>query len=164
MFRHHNKLFQFLNSGSFIFKHFLKLGGSSGLVAMEEDSCSEDCGFKSQHHILDGNFFTYICCKNVMFVWKEETNEKEAVDGPFKNTFLKFDATLWYRSRCSTSSTPPSISRSKFNWNSAEKQFRKHLWKEKKVPRTLVLLKWAVPSLFSLFSSFLCNWQYLNRY
>ena len=27
-------------------------------------SCSEGCGFESQHHILDGHFFTYICCKN----------------------------------------------------------------------------------------------------
>ena len=29
-------------------------------------------GFKSWHHILDGKFFTYICCKIVlMFVWKD---------------------------------------------------------------------------------------------
>ena len=27
------------------------------------DSCSEGCGFESWHRILDGHFFTLICCK-----------------------------------------------------------------------------------------------------
>ena len=31
-------------------------GGSSGLVVVGGDSFSEGCGFKSQHHILDGHF------------------------------------------------------------------------------------------------------------
>ena len=35
-----------------------------GLVFMGGDSCSEGHGFQSQHHILNGIFFTYICCKN----------------------------------------------------------------------------------------------------
>ena len=31
-------------------------GGSPGLVVMGGDSCSENCGFESPHHILDGHF------------------------------------------------------------------------------------------------------------
>ena len=42
----------------------VKIGGSPGLVVMEGDSRSKGCGFKSRHCILDGHFFTYICCKN----------------------------------------------------------------------------------------------------
>ena len=38
-------------------------GGSPGLVVMEGDSCCKGCGFKSQHNLLDGHFFTLICCK-----------------------------------------------------------------------------------------------------
>ena len=30
-------------------------GGSPGLVDMGDDSCLRGCGFKSQHHILDGH-------------------------------------------------------------------------------------------------------------
>ena len=40
-----------------------QLGGSPGLVVMGGDSCPEGHGFESQHHKLDGHFFTYICCK-----------------------------------------------------------------------------------------------------
>ena len=60
-------------------------GGSPGLVIMGGDYHSEGRGFESQCHILDGNFFTLICCKIVMmFVWKSaKINEKEAGDGPF---------------------------------------------------------------------------------
>ena len=39
-------------------------GGSPGLVVMGRDSSSEGCGIESQHLILDGHFFTYICHKN----------------------------------------------------------------------------------------------------
>ena len=38
-------------------------GGSPGLVVMGRDSYSS--GFESQHHILDGHFFTSICCKKL---------------------------------------------------------------------------------------------------
>ena len=38
------------------------LGGSPGLVVMGGYSRSEGCGFESRHRILDGHFFTYICC------------------------------------------------------------------------------------------------------
>ena len=38
------------------------LGRSPGLVVMGGDSCSIGCEFESWHCILDGNFFTFICC------------------------------------------------------------------------------------------------------
>ena len=42
---------------------------SPGLVVMGGDSRSEGRGFESQCRILDGHFFTLICCKIVlMFV------------------------------------------------------------------------------------------------
>ena len=47
------------------------------------DSCVECCGFESQHHLLDGHFFTKICCKIVYL--KRRKNEKEDGDGPFLN-------------------------------------------------------------------------------
>ena len=60
-------------------------GGSPGLVVMGRDSRSKGHGFKSQHRILDGHFFTCICCKNCNDVclkrWK--INKKEAGVGPF---------------------------------------------------------------------------------
>ena len=61
---------------------------SPGLVVMGGDSCSEGCGFKSQHRILDGHFFTDICCKNCndVYLKRLKINEKEAGVGPF---FLK---------------------------------------------------------------------------
>ena len=40
------------------------MGGSPGLVVIGGDSCSEGHGFESQHCTLEGEFFTYICCKN----------------------------------------------------------------------------------------------------
>ena len=46
------------------YQHFSELGGNPGLVIMGDDSFSRGRGFKSQHHILDGHFFTLICCKN----------------------------------------------------------------------------------------------------
>ena len=55
-------------------------------MVMGGDSRSEGRGFESQRCILDGHFFTLICCKIVlMFVCKRpKINEKEARDGPFK--------------------------------------------------------------------------------
>ena len=40
-------------------------GRSPGVVAKGGDSYSAGRGFESQHCILDGYFFTYICCKIV---------------------------------------------------------------------------------------------------
>ena len=56
-------------------------------MVMEGDSCSKGRGFKSLDHILDGHFFTFICCKNCNVCLKRpKINEKEAEVGPF---FLK---------------------------------------------------------------------------
>ena len=61
------------------------LGGSPGLVVMGRDSHTEGRGFESRHHILDGHFFTYFCCKNCNDVClkRPKINEKEAGVGPF---------------------------------------------------------------------------------
>ena len=56
-------------------------------MVMGGDSRSEGCGFESRCHILDGHFFTLICCKNCIVCLKRpKINEKEAGVGPF---FLK---------------------------------------------------------------------------
>ena len=53
-------------------------------MVMGGDSCSEGCGFKSQHSILEGHFSHLFVVKIVMFVLKKtKINEKEAGDGPF---------------------------------------------------------------------------------
>ena len=67
------------------------IGREPGVVVMGRDSCSKGHGFNSQHRILDGHFFTYICCKNCNVCLKRpKINEKEAGVGPFfKKTFYK---------------------------------------------------------------------------
>ena len=59
-------------------------------MVMGRDSHLEGCGFESRHRILDGHFFTYICCKNCNVCLKRpKINEIEAGVGPFlKKTFL----------------------------------------------------------------------------
>ena len=59
--------------------------GSPGLVVKGRDSCSEGCGFESRHRILDGHFFTYICCKNCNDVClkRPKINGQGAGVGPF---------------------------------------------------------------------------------
>ena len=48
------------------------------------DSRSKGRGFKSQHCILDGHFYTSICCKNLYCLFeKTENKQKEAGVGPF---------------------------------------------------------------------------------
>ena len=52
---------------------------------MGGDSCSKSREFESQHRILDGHFFTFICCKNCNLCLKRQNiNEKEAGVGPFE--------------------------------------------------------------------------------
>ena len=53
---------------------------------MGGDSCSEGCGFESQHHILDGHFSHLLAVKIVTLFEKTKINEKEARDGPFKKS------------------------------------------------------------------------------
>ena len=53
-------------------------------MIMGRDSRSEGRGFESGHCLLDGHFFTFICCKNCNVCLKRpKINEKEAEVGPF---------------------------------------------------------------------------------
>ena len=53
-------------------------------MVMGRDSRSKGRGFESQHRILDGHFFTYICCENCSVCLKRPKNkQKEAGVGPF---------------------------------------------------------------------------------
>ena len=63
----------YMENDSVHFTHSIKvwkMGGSLGLVVIGGDSCYEGCGFESLHRILDGHFFTFICCKNCNFCLK----------------------------------------------------------------------------------------------
>ena len=67
-----------------------EMGGSPGLLVMGRDSHSKGCGFESRHRILDGHFFTYICCKNCNVCLKRpKINEKEAGDGHFLKKLME---------------------------------------------------------------------------
>ena len=46
--------------------------------------------FESWQRILDGHFFTFICCKNCNVFGKAKINEKEAGVGPFKKTVVTY--------------------------------------------------------------------------
>ena len=65
-------------------------------MVMGVDSRSEGRGFKSRYCILDGHFFTLICCKNCIVCLKRpKINKKEAGVGPiFKKTAMHC-ASLW---------------------------------------------------------------------
>ena len=61
-------------------------------MVMGDNSCLKGRGFESQHHILDGYFFTLIFCKNCIFSLKlPKINEKEAGVGPFKKHCATFE-------------------------------------------------------------------------
>ena len=66
------------------------VGRGPGLVVMGDDSCLKGRGFESWRHILDGHFFTLICCKNcIVCLKRQKINEKEAGVGPFlKNSYF----------------------------------------------------------------------------
>ena len=62
-------------------------------MVMVRDSRSKGRGFKFQHHILDGHFFTNNCCKNCNYVCLKtpEINEKEAGVGTFSFKLKRFE-------------------------------------------------------------------------
>ena len=63
-------------------KMFIRL--ATGLVVMGGDSCSKGHEFESQRQILDGHYFTLICCKNcIVWLKRPKITEKEAGVGPF---------------------------------------------------------------------------------
>ena len=60
-------------------------------MVMGRDLRSGGRGFESRHCILDGHYFTYICCKNCNVCLKRpKINEKEAGIGPFLKKLEKF--------------------------------------------------------------------------
>ena len=72
------------------------MDGSPGLVVMGGDSHSKGCEFESQHHILDGHFFTFICCKTYNVCLKRtKINEKETGFGPFLKSYSTLGQWLW---------------------------------------------------------------------
>ena len=63
-------------------KMFIRL--ATGLVVMGGDSCSKGHEFESLRQILDGHYFTLICCKNcIVWLKRPKITEKEAGVGPF---------------------------------------------------------------------------------
>ena len=64
------------------------LGGSPGLVVMGDNSCLKGRGFESRRHLLDGHFFTLICCNNC--IEKTENIRKRGRVGPFKKIKVYF--------------------------------------------------------------------------
>ena len=52
-------------------------GGSSGLVVIGGDSCSEGCGFKSQHRLLDGYFSQIDVCLKIPKIKNKNTEYKQ---------------------------------------------------------------------------------------
>ena len=57
-------IFTNLTSTGLYSKSSEALGERTGLVVIGGDSCTDDRGFESQHRILDGHIFTYICTIN----------------------------------------------------------------------------------------------------
>ena len=81
-------LCQYFGERKSFWQKICRWAGSPGLVVMGRDSFSKGCGFKSLHHIMDGHFFAYICCKNCnVCLEKPKINKKEAEVGP-KKTFV----------------------------------------------------------------------------
>ena len=62
--------------------------GSPGIVVMEVDSCTEGRGFESQNHILDGHFSHIFVLKIVMFLKKDENEQKEARHAPLNFFYI----------------------------------------------------------------------------
>ena len=58
-------------------------------MVMGGDSCSKDCGFESQYHILDGHFFTFICCKNCNVCLIRKNPKKRQVVAHFLKNISK---------------------------------------------------------------------------
>ena len=94
-----SKVFQWFDINHWNLKRNI-LGGSHGLVVMGRDSRSKGPGFKSRHHILDGHFCTYVCCKNCNDVCLKrlKINGKEVGVGPlFKKENILRQITLILR-------------------------------------------------------------------
>ena len=70
-------------------KMFIRL--ATGLVVMGGDSCSKGHEFESLRQILDGHYFTLICCKNcIVWLKRPKITEKEAGVGPFFKKMIRW--------------------------------------------------------------------------
>ena len=76
-------------------------------MVMGDDSCSKGRGFESRRRILDGHFFTFICCKNCNVCLKKTENKRKRGRGRpkiLKNLFMtsapglvnKLEVLLWF--------------------------------------------------------------------
>ena len=63
------------------FRDYSRINWCNGLGG---DWWSKGCGFKSQRHILDGNFSHLFVVKNVMFVWMYKNKWKRGRGRPIK--------------------------------------------------------------------------------
>ena len=59
------------------------IGGRPGLVVMGYDSYSKGRGFESWRRILDGHFFTLICCLSCIVCLKRQKINKKGRVIPF---------------------------------------------------------------------------------
>ena len=104
-FRHNWATFYQVTLVTIFFSSYLNIGGGgeakcivllflydchySGQVQLKEtiliwagalvgdDSGSRVRGFESQHRILDGHFFTFVCCKNSIVCLKKAANKRK---------------------------------------------------------------------------------------
>ena len=59
-------------------------------VVMGDDLCLIGCGFESRCRILDGHFFTLICCKNcIVSLKRPKINEKRPGLAHLQNTNIE---------------------------------------------------------------------------
>ena len=76
---------------------------------MGDDSCLRGHGFKSQRRIMDGHFFTLICCKNYIVCLKRpKINEKRQ---GLANFFKKKNSLIWHLKQFGL-----VLPQGKFNW------------------------------------------------
>ena len=76
------------------------MGGSPGLVVMDDNSCLKGHGFESQRHILDGHFSHWFAVKIVLFVWKDRRLKKKRPGWPIfkKRTWSSLSSRMrWAR-------------------------------------------------------------------
>ena len=60
------------------------------LVVMGDDLCLKVRGFESRRRILDGDYFTLICCKKLYRVFEKNENKRKRGRGwpIFKKKFI----------------------------------------------------------------------------
>ena len=67
----------------------VNLGGSPGLVVMDNDSCSRCCGFESRPHILDGHDIFHIDLLQKLYCLFDKTENKPKRCRGWPNCFKK---------------------------------------------------------------------------